>query len=207
VAPVKPIGPIHQQLNINGGQGDLLFLIEPAHAALLRSFFGISPDFPIERLLSRSEKQKAFYYTSEPVLQRLNNDPEGKVKVVNAGVRVFDLSEDTALRDTVCKYRISQGSIHIMLPFLSKQVVELESVDELKMLLHMPNIHFSEWTSQATQEKIEALSIGSCVFTWKLQGHEIAIASRRLPSRAVGAIISTVQRESLQHQLEMWLQA
>ena len=104
----------------------------------ISEFYGIPAEGPlIANLLARSTEplpRKLLYLSDGPRLL-LQMDNTSKLRIINAGVKVFERQDSKVahLEDT-CRYRISQEGIHIVLPHMTKQLLKL-SADEFSMLL------------------------------------------------------------------------
>lgn len=104
----------------------------------ISDFYGIAAEGPLmANLLARSTDplpRKLLYLSDGPKLL-MQMDSRSKLKIVNAGVKVFERQDSKgAQMPDSCRYRISQEGIHIVLPHMTKQLVKL-STDEFSMLL------------------------------------------------------------------------
>jgi 16S rRNA C967 or C1407 C5-methylase (RsmB/RsmF family) len=101
----------------------------------IKNYFGISDNFKLENFFTRSEGSESrsyrMYLVSDEIACLLYalNDPRlltfrKKINLVHSGVRVFEKTE-SHLPGLECEFRICQGSLGVMLPYISKQLMYL----------------------------------------------------------------------------------
>ena len=121
----------------------------------ISDFYGIAVDSPlISNLVARTSDplpRKLVYLGDGPKLL-LQMDEKNKLKVVAAGVKVFE-RQDSKVAQTgeSCRYRISQEGTHLVLPHMTKQVVAL-SVDDFSKLLSDRVVYHSLSNADAATE-------------------------------------------------------
>lgn len=95
--------------------------------------FGISDAFPRDLLCVGSEKNKTIYLLTPRVAHYLKNDPKPSLKAVIFGTPIFQKSRAEA--NTPNSYRISQGGIRFVRPFMTKNTIPV-SKEELLFFLN-----------------------------------------------------------------------
>ena len=103
----------------------------------LQSFYGFGPSFPLAGMLymrlgdveqSREAgftgRPKRLYAVASGAAAVLAGDTKRRLKVMSAGVKLFEKGHDTASK-AVCPYRISQEGLHWVLPHMTSQVVSI----------------------------------------------------------------------------------
>lgn len=101
----------------------------------IKSDFGISAGFPRHLLHVGSEKNKTIYLVTEQVANYLKNDSKEAIKLIIFGTPIFQKSRAEA--NTPNSYRISQGGIRFVYPYMTKNVIKV-TFDELKFFLNSP---------------------------------------------------------------------
>lgn len=99
----------------------------------VRNFFSMASSFPNRQLMGRSEQddKRNIYLVSDTVRNILETNGD-KIKVINTGVRVLTRCEGNDR--LLCDYRICQQGVSIMLPYVSKQLVQMTRDDVYKLL-------------------------------------------------------------------------
>uniref|UniRef100_A0A915AC98 tRNA (cytosine(34)-C(5))-methyltransferase n=1 Tax=Parascaris univalens TaxID=6257 RepID=A0A915AC98_PARUN len=128
----------------------------------IAEYYGILNSFPYKNLLGRTnevDKKRTLYFVSDAVKEFLicNQD---KVKVINAGLRMFGRVE-TKFKQ--CRFRMSQDGVRTILPFLTKRVVEVDAEDLLKILLSNEEHENYPREKLKCNEKLDAIDFGSVV--------------------------------------------
>ncbi|GFR40968.1 hypothetical protein Agub_g1632, partial [Astrephomene gubernaculifera] len=135
-----PAGPIAEVSWIRGGggrgrpEGGKFAYIDPVAPVedegvlgSLYEYYGIAPDFPLRsQLLMRSLEQqpKRLYFVCRSLLEMMLADSREAVKVVATGLKVF---ERQVIRDQVneCPYRLAQEGLPLVLPYITRQRIEV----------------------------------------------------------------------------------
>lgn len=99
----------------------------------IKQDFGISDAFPRDLLCVGSEKNKTIYLLTPCVANYLKNDPKPSLKSVIFGTPVFQKSRAEA--NTPNSYRISQGGIRFVRPFMTKNLIHV-SKEELSYFIN-----------------------------------------------------------------------
>ncbi|GLC44395.1 hypothetical protein PLESTB_000474300 [Pleodorina starrii] len=102
-------------------------LEDDAVLSSLYDYYGIPPDFPLRsQLVMRSldRQPKRLYFVARSVLDLMMQDSREALKVVSTGLKVF---ERQILRDQVneCPYRLSQEGLPLVLPYITRQRIEV----------------------------------------------------------------------------------
>ncbi|GIL73181.1 hypothetical protein Vretifemale_3370 [Volvox reticuliferus] len=95
--------------------------------SILYDYYGIPPDFPLRsqlvmRALDRHPKR--LYFVARSVLDLMMQDSREVLKIVSTGLKVF---ERQLVRDQVneCPYRLSQEGLPLVLPYITRQRIEV----------------------------------------------------------------------------------
>ncbi|EJW88371.1 hypothetical protein WUBG_00716 [Wuchereria bancrofti] len=135
----------------------------------IASHYGISEMFPYQNLLGRTtepSKKRTLYFVNSAVKQFLlcNQD---KVKVINAGIRMFGRVES---KYNVCQFRILQDGIRTILPYLGKRTVEISVEDMCKILKVEDRNGNCQRDELECDEKFRGISSGSVVLVSEYNG-------------------------------------
>jgi len=149
-----------------GGDGDAKPSLKPkwkncdpimpyGNADMLKTiceFYGIAADSPvITNLMARSFDplpRKLVYLGHGPKLF-LQMDTGNQLKTINAGLKLFERQDSKGAQAAgSCRYRISQEGIHVVFPFMTKQLLYV-GVDEFTSLLRDRSVFFEEPTNPA----------------------------------------------------------
>uniref|UniRef100_A0A915PUY4 tRNA (cytosine(34)-C(5))-methyltransferase n=1 Tax=Setaria digitata TaxID=48799 RepID=A0A915PUY4_9BILA len=135
----------------------------------IANHYGVSEMFPHENLLGRTtetNKKRTLYFVNSAVKQFLlcNQD---KVKVINAGIRMFGRVEN---KYDLCRFRILQDGIRTILPYLKKRIVEISAEDMRKILKPGNGSENCPRNGLACDEKFRDISSGSVVLVSEFNG-------------------------------------
>ncbi|KAK6106374.1 NOL1/NOP2/sun family protein [Brugia pahangi] len=135
----------------------------------IASHYGISEMFPYQNLLGRTaepNKKRTLYFVNSAVKQFLlcNQD---KVKVINAGIRMFGRVES---KYNICQFRILQDGIRTILPYLGKRTVEISVEDMCKILKVEDRNGNCQRYELECDEKFRGISSGSVVLVSEYNG-------------------------------------
>ncbi|EFA86421.1 NOL1/NOP2/Sun family protein [Heterostelium album PN500] len=128
-------------------------------------FYGLN-EFPIDNLLTRSEKSAKLYLASKPIMNIIKGDTQRRLKIINAGLK--SLQKHDGLGMMQCPYRVSQDAINWVEPFMTKRVVEL-SHEELLLIIRVTEPMFTDFRPELTK-LFESLDPGC--FVIKITGED-----------------------------------
>ncbi|CAJ0923945.1 22096_t:CDS:10 [Entrophospora sp. SA101] len=144
--------------SLSGEEPFILLSPDNEEIPIIKNFYGLSDEFPVDQILVRSEteKNKTLYLVSSAVKTLLQAINTQKLRIVNTGVKLFT-RHDTY--DVVrCNFRCNAEGISTIFPFLSsKRVINL-GLKELEILLSEPNPLFSKF-DEDVNERIKELVI------------------------------------------------
>jgi len=123
----------------------------------LQSFYGFGPNFPLRGTLymrmgdfdtldgaaatgAQAPKPKRLYAVSPGAASLLASDEKRRLKVMSAGVKLFEKGHDAVSKAT-CPYRITQEGLHWVLPHLGKQLARV-NVNQLARLVRRRVLFF-----------------------------------------------------------------
>eukprot|EP00918_Siedleckia_nematoides_P065951 GHVU01143434.1.p1 GENE.GHVU01143434.1~~GHVU01143434.1.p1 ORF type:complete len:849 (+),score=142.06 GHVU01143434.1:201-2747(+) len=160
------------QLQLQGYKEDPFIFLTTEHPVLegIRSFFGISEEFPVTQMLVRCDTDKGqarnLYFTSSMVkhIVECNKD---RIKFINLGVKVFSRSRSSqseTVGEDVSEFRLSQEGVHIVATHLKHRRVLVSKKDIVVLL--STECPFVSRLSEETQEKIGHLGIGGLLFSY-----------------------------------------
>ncbi|CAG9533193.1 unnamed protein product [Cercopithifilaria johnstoni] len=135
----------------------------------IASYYGISEVFPYQNLLGRTteaDRKRTLYFVNSAVKQFLLYNQD-KVKVINAGIRIFGRVEN---KYNLCRFRILQDGVRTILPYLRKRAVEI-SVEDMCKILKAENGKGNCLRDElACGEKFRDISSGSVVLVSEYNG-------------------------------------
>lgn len=119
--------------------------LEEEQLTVIKNFYGISDDCPVmSSLISRTfeAKPKKLAYISPGVKLLLQMDAKENLKAVFCGLKIFERQDG---RDGLitCVYRICQEGLHVILPYITKQIV-YPSIEEFVGLLRDKTVDLPE---------------------------------------------------------------
>ncbi|KAJ1510023.1 hypothetical protein HMI54_001904 [Coelomomyces lativittatus] len=150
----------------------------------IRSTFGVSEEFPFSQLLVRSMslQHRAIYFCSKSIKNLLQSRYAYKLKVVHTGVKVFVRAHEQSLST----HRFSTEGIHLMAPFVSKQIIHINHdvliqllVEDRPLLYTLPKL-------------FEHVQKGGVIFKY----HQFCLSGWLAPC-SVGLLVNKKERESL----------
>ncbi|GAB5031431.1 nol1 nop2 sun family protein [Nannochloropsis oceanica] len=128
--------------------------------ATIQSFYGVSKDFPRDRLFLRKDGCKVVILLSKGLLDDVQLSTRCQLQLVNAGTRIFDRA---SAERSACTYRLSQDGMAYMLPHMSKRVVKVGPVELAAMTVH--GYLDLELLPLEKRPAVEELEMGSFVAT------------------------------------------
>uniref|UniRef100_F1KYX9 tRNA (cytosine(34)-C(5))-methyltransferase n=1 Tax=Ascaris suum TaxID=6253 RepID=F1KYX9_ASCSU len=158
----------------------------------IAEYYGILKTFPYKNLLGRTnevDKKRTLYFVSDAVKEFLTCNQD-KVKVINAGLRMFGRVE-TKFKQ--CRFRMSQDGVRTILPFLTKRVVEVDAEDLLKILLSNEEHENYPREKLKCNEKLDAIDLGSVVLVTTRNGVKRAICTW-MGAKTIAPYISKEER-------------
>jgi len=138
-----------------------------AEWALLKDCFGLRDDFPEKNLMARGDASPRIYFLSSAVADVLWKNTGRLSKVVNTGVRLL---VKHAPPGSKCHYRPCQEALPWLFPYMTKRIVTIPFEDLAKLVLE-DTLLVNNFTS-ATQQQLEAIDPGCCVFVCNIPGQE-----------------------------------
>ncbi|KAK9814454.1 hypothetical protein WJX72_006165 [[Myrmecia] bisecta] len=114
-------------------------MTDPVMLGAICDFYGLSDDFPLfDQLVTRSldtSRPKRLYFVSAGVRQLLLMDELEQLKVTSTGLKVFERQEN---KDSLspCKYRVAQEGLPLLLPYITKQMVQLSATEFCQLINH-----------------------------------------------------------------------
>jgi len=148
------------------GNEEPFAFIPPSHPelALIRSFFNLSPHFPMTDLFVRNstgEPLRAIYIASPLVQTIIQRNPA--LHLLNAGTRLFVRQPDTK-GDAQCLWRIHSDGLALIDAFLGSERVIGAKVDEVREILK-ENAQFPliKDLGERLRSKISALGNGGFI--------------------------------------------
>lgn len=144
-----------------GFQEDPFEALDPANVASIASFFGADLEFVGSHCLSRSAHNKRVYFLSPAVKEVLLHPRNHRLKVVQTGQRMFEKHRGPKAYEVKCEYRLVQEAVYALLPFITKQKVEVK-LPLFHRFLGAPSIAFRDMT-EAEAAIFQSQDIGSAV--------------------------------------------
>ena len=127
-----------------------------------------------------SSRPKRVYMLTDGLREFLAADHREALKVIAAGVKIFERQEhkDVGTNGPApCDYRLTQDGLHMMLPFVTKQIVH-PTLAELKLILQKRSLNLAEdpdrpdralFLDEKTKQEVSEMRNGSCVFLPRIE--------------------------------------
>lgn len=127
-------------------------------------------------------RPKRVYLITDGLREYLAADVRESLKVIAAGLKVFERQEhkEASGNEGTCDFRLVQDGLHMMLPFLKKQIVH-PTLAELKLVLQRRSLQLEEdperpdravFLDPRTKAEVSASVAGSCVFLPRIETEE-----------------------------------
>ena len=129
-----------------------------------------------------SSRPKRLYMLTDGLREFLAADHREQLKVICAGVKIFERQEHKDITDgsAPCDYRLTQDGLHMMLPFVTKQIVR-PTLAELKLILERRSLNLADdpdrpdralFLDPHTIAEVATMKNGSCVFLPRIETAE-----------------------------------
>ncbi|KAI5386810.1 hypothetical protein KIW84_073090 [Lathyrus oleraceus] len=134
----------------------------------IRDFYGIDEGFPFNgHLITRNSDTshvKRIYYVSKFVkdILELNFSAGQQLKITSVGMKMFERQTAREGTDAPCAFRISSEGLPLILPYITKQIIQASPVD-FKHLLQDKDVKFTDFADAEFGKKAENLLPGCCV--------------------------------------------
>lgn len=144
--------------------------IDQSIIEILKKDYGLTDNFPFDQLIMASNPSKRIQLISKKLKALIDADEKNAIKYVYLGTSVFvrnKSGEDF--------WRLSQNGIHLLRPYMTKNIVDISS-DFFKYLISIPqSIPFSSFDTRFEKERaeLEALENGCFCFCYKGQEEEL----------------------------------
>ncbi|XP_046667880.1 tRNA (cytosine(34)-C(5))-methyltransferase [Homalodisca vitripennis] len=166
----KHNGPQPKRRRIQGYREDpfVFFKEDEPVWPLIKDFYEMKPELPLDCLLTRCHvgKRKNIYFVS-PAIRDIIDKNQDKVKLINAGVKVFARCDN---KNVNCCFRLAQEGLNSISQYIGDcRRVSICKSDLLTLLTVDDPKHPPETTTldPATQKRLEAVSHGSCVLEYR----------------------------------------
>ncbi|KAL3671556.1 hypothetical protein V7S43_003473 [Phytophthora oleae] len=127
----------------------------------VREYYGVTPAFSAEQLITRSEDAKSVTFVTESITMALLEEMRRKkLKVVYAGLKMFERNETTEGGKV---YRVCQAGLTHILPFMNQRKVKVSSKDFQMMIERLGDLLDFDEFEPATRQYFEDAPIGSVV--------------------------------------------
>eukprot|EP00002_Diphylleia_rotans_P037600 TRINITY_DN8415_c0_g1_i1.p1 TRINITY_DN8415_c0_g1~~TRINITY_DN8415_c0_g1_i1.p1 ORF type:complete len:777 (-),score=156.57 TRINITY_DN8415_c0_g1_i1:202-2532(-) len=128
----------------------------------LKRFYELKESFPSDRVYTRSPQINRLYLVSEGIKSLLRSDVRKSLKVVSAGIRLFNKHDNIAGAVGVCDFRLCQDSLSYLAPHMQEtRIVDLRET-ELRKLLEKNLCAFHEFSTDLAG-RLSALGMGCVV--------------------------------------------
>ena len=117
----------------------------------ISEYYGIKKEFPHMQLYTRSQNAKVVSYVNTSIAElTMNFETNGrKLKIVNAGLRMFEKSrekvterKDGEIGKKACPYRLNHEGLHLIEPYITKRKVEVTLEDIEKGMFSFSTFFF-----------------------------------------------------------------
>ena len=104
-------------------------------------------------------KKNNLYFASHLVRDIMDNNTEGKVKIINTGIKAFTKCEN---KGATCPYRLAQEGSLMTIPLMGARTLRV-TLKDLQVLLQVSDTEMPPALNEmdvATQEQMEKLATG-----------------------------------------------
>ncbi|KAI9224209.1 S-adenosyl-L-methionine-dependent methyltransferase [Blastocladiella britannica] len=166
--------------------------------------FGIPDDFPHGQMVVRSTnaEHRAIYFVSASVKQMLLAKNAWRLKVVNAGVKLFSRASDAKDESATCTHRMHTTGLDVLGPILTKRVVQLD-LASLSVLLQEDRPLFTQLPTDRVRADMTAIPVGGAVGQYDDPLSGTLWFSMWRAGVSVGLLINNKERVSLLTRLEL----
>ncbi|CAN7068295.1 unnamed protein product [Brassica oleracea var. botrytis] len=154
------------------GLDPVVFLRDETVIDGIKRFYGINDEsFPLNgHLVTRNSDTstkgnvKRIYYVSRSVkdVLELNLAVGEKIKVASVGLKMFEKQSARECEAGSCSFRITSEGLHVILPYMTKQLLYATMVD-FKNLLQYKYIKFTDFVHPQFGQKAAEVAEGYCV--------------------------------------------
>ncbi|GAU19133.1 hypothetical protein TSUD_79560 [Trifolium subterraneum] len=163
--------PSKRKLQIQGqwrGVDPVVYFKDEAIINSIRTFYGIDERFPFNgHLITRNSDTshvKRIYYVSKFVkdILQLNFAVGQQLKITSVGMKMFERQTAREGSSSPCAFRISSEGLPLILPYITKQIIQASPVD-FKRLLQDKDVKYTDFADAEFGEKAANLLPGCCV--------------------------------------------
>ncbi|KAK2438515.1 S-adenosyl-L-methionine-dependent methyltransferase superfamily protein [Trifolium repens] len=163
--------PSKRKLQIQGqwrGVDPVVFFKDEAIINSIRTFYGIDERFPLNgHLITRNSDTshvKRIYYVSNFVkdILELNFSVGQQLKITSVGMKMFERQTAREGSSSPCAFRISSEGLPLILPYITKQIIQASPVD-FRRLLQDKDVKYTDFADAEFGEKAANLLPGCCV--------------------------------------------
>ncbi|CAK8578775.1 unnamed protein product [Lathyrus sativus] len=163
--------PGKRKLQLQGqwrGVDPVVFFKDETIINSIRDFYGIDERFPFNgHLITRNSDTshvKRIYYVSKFVkdILELNFSAGQQLKITSVGMKMFERQTAREGTDAPCAFRISSEGLPLILPYITKQIIQASPVD-FKHLLQDKDVKFTDFADAEFGKRAENLLPGCCV--------------------------------------------
>lgn len=160
----------------------------------IKSFYGITDDFPVEQLVTQSAEMKKLYYISPQLSKFLYSDAfSHNLNIINMGVQTFMKNSSKFGSNSECIYRISQDGVLNVLPYMTKRLITITDEDDFKQFLKHKMLDIDSITQSVKSPNLRAeisdLTAGCFILALKVGQSYEALTMHKFP-RQVSLMIS-----------------
>ena len=133
---------------------------EDATLTRTMDYYGIPSEFPRHQIFSRAEpgnEHHAFFFVSSAVHKILTCADVQRLRVVNAGVRIFKRNESKI--SDVCDYRLTNEGLPLLCSYIKEECTIEPTLDDVIKMIEIEYIHFDRL--EGIREKLLSFPI-SC---------------------------------------------
>lgn len=158
-------GPPAKKKKWAGYREDPFIFLDPSNPILnpIKDFYGLDDSFPFDCLLSRGKngKQRSLYFSS-PAIRDIILLNEGRVKIINTGVRILTMSDKKGVD---CDFRLCQDGLSMLYQFMHKRIITVSEEDVFTLLTE--ENPFVTKLSSDSQKQLKQISSGSFAIEYK----------------------------------------
>ncbi|KAI9022539.1 S-adenosyl-L-methionine-dependent methyltransferase [Hyaloraphidium curvatum] len=176
--PAKIPGPNDRKW----GEDPFIFLPDDdAVIQELRTVYGIADGFPFRQTLTRSpgQRHKTVYLVSDDVRKALQATDVHRLKVVNAGLKLFVRNDSDT--NAITPYRIHSEGLPYIFPYLSDNRVIRDVPAQDVLMLLQTDYPMVTALSESTAAKLDAMGQGCVILQSRTRGGDGALLLQEPP--------------------------
>jgi 16S rRNA C967 or C1407 C5-methylase (RsmB/RsmF family) len=175
-------------------------VMPPKNREFIRSFFGIKYELSDHNLFVRSDTQHKVYIVGNEVAAILRaRQQNARFKLAHCGLRVFH-----CIFKKKEEYRICQEGLHVVLPYITKQIVYANEEDFISVI-EKPQTHTSTFKDPDFIQQVQSQQLGCVIVILKRDNASASVLSSSRPVAVsawrtpvmLNCMVTKIERQSI----------